>query len=148
MSGGPMSGGPMSGGAGPMGGGAGPMGGGAASAGPSPSDVNGTLRIDASVAARAKPGDTLFLSARPPGVDRGPPTWVEKLAVGTFPMTFTIGPANAMLGGDPPPALVLTARIDADGNAMTHSPDDIEGKSATLAPGAKDVVVTLGAPAP
>ncbi len=114
---------------------------------PSPDDVNGTIQVDPAVADRAKAGDILFISARPAGVTTGPPTWVYRQVVETFPLTFTIGPANAMLGGAAPAELVITARIDRDGNAMTRSPEDLEGKSGTLAPGATGVLITLGASA-
>lgn len=133
-------------GSGPAAGGGGPMSGGAPPAGPSPDDITGTLAVDPGVAALARPGDTIFLSARPPGVDRGPPTWVARLKVDTLPMAFTLGPANAMLGGPTPPELVLTARIDRDGNPTTRSPDDLEGRTETLVPGAKGVTITLAAP--
>lgn len=120
----------------------------AASAGPSPDDITGTIGIDPAVADRVKPGDTLFVSARPPGVDRGPPTWVLRIPVASIPMAFTIGPANAMLGGAAPPELVITARIDRDGNAMTRSPEDLEGKSPALPLGTKGTTITLAAAAP
>ncbi len=107
---------------------------------PSPLDVTGTIRGEASA---LRPGDTLFLFARPEGVTKGPPIWVERISVTTLPLDFRIGPANAMLGGDPPAKLVLTARIDRDGNPTTHGPDDLEGASGVIAPGAKDVVLEL-----
>ncbi len=132
-------------------GGAGPMSGGAAPTGPSPDDITGTIALDGGVAGRFRPGDTLFLSARPPGVTRGPPTWVTRVPVEAFPWSFTLGPANAMIAGVPTPGeLVVTARLDLDrdGNAMTKSPDDLEGKSAALRPGTTGVTITLAAVGP
>lgn len=123
--------------------GAGPTAG--AAAGPSPDDITGTLALDPAVASKVQPGDIVFLSARPPGVEGGPPTWVARLPATVFPMTFTLGPANAMLGGPTPAELVLTARIDRDGNARTKGPDDLEGRSSTVKPGTKDVAITLAA---
>jgi tetratricopeptide (TPR) repeat protein len=105
-----------------------------------PRDVVGT--IDAPTGA-LRPGDLLFLSARPQGVTSGPPTWVQRLQPTAFPLSFRIGPAHAMLGGDPPAKLVLTARIDRDGDPTTKGPDDLEGRSGVVAPGAADVRITL-----
>lgn len=126
-----------------------------ASTGASPSagaapGVTGTLALDASVADKAKPGDTLFLSARAPGVTTGPPTWTKRVSVTTaFPTDFSLGPDDAMIKGIPTPdELVITARIDRDGNAMTKSPDDLVGKSAPLKPGATNVAITLAAATP
>jgi cytochrome c-type biogenesis protein CcmH len=128
---------------------AGPAGGGpttgAGPAGPSPDDISGTLALAPAAAGKVQPGDVVFLSARPPGVEGGPPTWVARIPAATFPMAFTLGPANAMLGGPTPAELVITARIDRDGNARTKGPDDLEGRSATLKPGATDVAITLSA---
>ena len=107
---------------------------------PSPLDVTGSIRGDA---AALRPGDTLFLFARPEGVTKGPPTWVERISVTSLPLDFRIGPAQAMLGGEPPATMVLTARIDRDGNPTTHGPDDLEGASGVIAPGATGVVLEL-----
>jgi tetratricopeptide (TPR) repeat protein len=115
--------------------------------GPTPDDIGGTVAIDAALAATVKPGDILFLSARPPGVTRGPPTWVKRVPVTSFPLTFTLGPADDMVGVPVPAELVVTARIDRDGNPVTKTADDLEGKSETLKPGTKGVVITLAAAA-
>ncbi|MDP2311386.1 MAG: tetratricopeptide repeat protein [Pseudomonadota bacterium] len=131
--------------------GGGPMSGGGAASGAreaSPDDVTGTIALDAAVASLAKPGDTLFLSARPPGATAGPPTWVKRVQVDSFPIPFTLGPAENMIGSPTPPEFVITARIDRDGNAKTKSPDDLEGRTPTLKPGATGVVITLAAAGP
>ena len=111
---------------------------------PSADDITGTLAVAPTAQAKAVPGATLFLFARAPGVDRGPPLWVKKLPVTSFPMEFRIGPGNAMMGGATPAEVVISARIDADGNAMTRSENDVEGKSATLKPGTTGVSITIG----
>jgi tetratricopeptide (TPR) repeat protein len=108
---------------------------------PDPRDVVGTIEAPDGA---LRPGDLLFLSARPEGVTSGPPTWVQRLQPTAFPVSFRIGPANAMLGGDPPAKVVLTARIDRDGNPTSKGPDDLEGRSGPVAPGAADVRITLG----
>ncbi|MES2641189.1 MAG: tetratricopeptide repeat protein [Myxococcota bacterium] len=114
-------------------------------AGP-PNDVTGTITLDASVAGKAKPGDVLFLSARAPGVTGGPPTWVKRVPVQSFPWSFTLGPNDAMIKGMPTPEqVVITARIDRDGDPVTKSPDDLLGVSPPLKPGATGVTITLAA---
>ncbi|MFZ5482182.1 MAG: tetratricopeptide repeat protein [Myxococcota bacterium] len=105
-----------------------------------PQDVSGEIRGDASL---VKPGDTLMLFARPEGVDRGPPVWAQRRTIDTLPVRFTIGPADAPMGGATPEKLVLTARIDRDGNPMGRAEGEAEGKSAAFAPGATGVVVEL-----
>jgi len=113
--------------------------------GPTPDDIGGTVSIDPAVAATVKPGDILFLSARPPGQTRGPPTWVKRVPITSFPFTFTLGPADDMVGVPVPAEIVVLARIDRDGNPVTKSADDLEGRSDTLKPGATGVVITLAA---
>lgn len=122
----------------------GPMSGGMPEGPPSADDISGTLTVAPSAQAAAVPGATLFLFARAPGVDRGPPLWVKKLQVSSFPAEFRIGPGNAMMGGATPSEVVISARIDADGNAMTRSEADVEGKSGTLKPGAQGVSIVIG----
>lgn len=103
-------------------------------------DVTGEIAGDSSL---LRPGDTLFLVARPEGVERGPPTWVKKLTIRELPVAFRIGPADSMIGGEPPASVVLTARVDRDGNPTTRGPGDLEGKSAVVAPGATGVAIAL-----
>lgn len=106
---------------------------------PAPEDITGTIQ-DGSGGVKA--GDTLFVMARADGVSGGPPTWVKKVTVTRLPMPFRIGPANAMMPGTTPAKLVVTARVDRDGN-MKSSSGDAEGKTPALAPGARDVTIAL-----
>jgi hypothetical protein len=111
----------------------------AADSAPDPADITGRITATGSVPT----GAVLFLFARPEGVESGPPTWVQRLPTASFPQDFRIGPANAMLGGPTPAALVLTARVDGDGNPSTSGPGDLVAKSAPLAPGATGVELAL-----
>lgn len=106
-------------------------------------DISGELR-DPNGAV--KPGDTLFVLARPEGQEGGAPTWVQRLTVSSLPMSFTLGPANAMMAGPTPAKLVITARVDRDKN-MKSSSGDVEGRTAALTPGTKGVTIDL-APVP
>ena len=111
----------------------------AADAAPSPTDVTGSLTASGAPAA----GATIFLFARPEGVTSAPPTWVKRLPVTTFPLDFRIGPADAMMGGAAPASVVLTARVDADGNPSTKGVGDLEGQSGVVKPGATGVSIAL-----
>jgi tetratricopeptide (TPR) repeat protein len=105
--------------------------------------VDGTIRAESPLPQ----GATIFLFARPEGVDGGPPTWVRRLPAETLPLDFHIGPEHAMMGGAAPAKLVVTARVDADGNPSTRGAGDLEGASAVVSPGTTGVTLTL-APLP
>lgn len=106
----------------------------------SPEDITGSITGDAATLA---PGATLFLSARREGVTSGPPVWAQKLAPTSFPLAFRIGPKDRMLDAETPAGLVLTARLDRDGNAATREDGAPQALSATLSPGTSGVVLRL-----
>ena len=78
------------------------------------------------------------------GATGGPPLAVQRIPSPSFPMSFAIGPADAMMAGGPfPERVTVEARLDADGNAMTEGPSDVSAR-AEVAPGANGVELTLG----
>jgi len=90
------------------------------------------------------PGDgVLFVIARKAGVAGGPPLAVVRTPGPAFPAEFEIGQANVMIPGlsfEGP--LDLTARLDADGNAMTRMAGDFRGALANpVEPGAEVEIV-------
>jgi hypothetical protein len=99
--------------------------------------------------ASASPGGVLFVIARRDAAAAGPPLAVKRLAATRFPIEFEIGPGDVMIPGQPwSRPLFLSARLDADGNAMTRDPADPDATlSAPLEPGAANVQLVLGAPA-
>lgn len=99
-----------------------------AAAGPS---VTVTLDLDPS--ARGKNG-VLFVMAR--NAMGGPPVAVKRLQVARFPVTFTLGQADSMMGQPFPANFRLEARLDADGNAMTKTPNDPTAMQDGVTPGA------------
>lgn len=115
-------------------------------ANPSPKDVTGQLRL--ADGATPPPGGTLFLYARPDGVTAGPPAAARRFAGPTLPLDFRIGPGDSPMGGAFPDTLTLSARYDADGNAMTRGEGDLEGRVDAVTPGASGVVVVLAPRAP
>jgi cytochrome c-type biogenesis protein CcmH len=114
----------------------------AADRAPDPGDVTVTITGDAKA---LKPGDMVFLFARAEGVERGMPTWVRRVPVTTLPMDLRLGPPDNPTGSPTPAKVVITARIDRDGDPLTRGAGDLEGKSDAVAPGASGVRIALTA---
>lgn len=92
-----------------------------------------TVTLDLDPAARGKNG-VLFVMAR--NAMGGPPVAVKRLQVAQFPVTFTLGQADSMMGQPFPANFRLEARLDADGNAMTKTPNDPTAMQDGVTPGA------------
>jgi hypothetical protein len=89
--------------------------------------VSGVIRIDPEMEKNLPDNWKLFLFARQAGVERGPPLAVKLLESIEFPYTFTLGQESVMMPGSVfEGEMILTARIDQDGDARS-SPDDLEG---------------------
>jgi len=88
----------------------------------------------------------LFLIARSP--QAGPPLAVKRLPAGPFPLAFEIGPEDAMMAGRPfEGPILLSARLDTDGDPMTRGEGDLAAVHETpLEPGAQNVDLVLRAP--
>lgn len=95
-----------------------------------PSDappVRGTLRIAEGLTV--PPNAILFLIARRD--TGGPPLAVKRVANPEFPLDFALGPDDRMIASMPfEGPLLLTARVDGDGNAMSRNPGDLQGAAA------------------
>ena len=118
---------------------------------PAPSPVPPTGAPEFSGEVRLAPGvsatGTLFIYVRAAGVTSGPPLRVKKLPA-EFPVKFVIHASDSPMGGSLPAGPVqLSARLDADGNAMTKDPSDPVARSAPVSVGAVDIGLEL-APAP
>ena len=105
--------------------------------------IRGTVSVAEGLAGRAPAGAVLFLIARTGG--GGPPLAVERIADPRFPLEFSLGPEDRMIQTRPfAGELQISARLDADGNALSRQPGDLEGRAAGAAsPGATGVVVVL-----
>ncbi len=103
----------------------------------------GSIRVSDELAERVPQGAVLFLIARSGG--GGPPTAVRRIPGPSFPLDFEIGPDDRMLDAMPfVGPFQLTARIDADGNAMTKNPGDLQGEAAgSFAPGAEGIEIVI-----
>lgn len=81
-------------------------------------------------------GGVLFVFVRAAGVTMGPPLAVQRIPAPRFPLTLTIGPADAMIPGTEfPDRVVVQARLDEDGDATTEGPRDGIAASESVEPG-------------
>ncbi|HEU4590508.1 MAG TPA: hypothetical protein VFS13_06325 [Steroidobacteraceae bacterium] len=100
--------------------------------------LSGTVELHPKLRARVPPGATLFVFARAAD-ERGPPLAVLRAAAGTWPLTFTLGDANAMLPDrrlSNYSRVVVEARISRSGNPIAQ-PGDLQAVSAVLDPHSK-----------
>jgi hypothetical protein len=106
-------------------------------------DIQGVIKVPAEQVRPA--GGVLFVIARPAGVAGGPPLAVKRLAPGAgAEIPFSLGQADAMMGGDLNQPLSLQVRWDQDGNAMSKQPGDLFGEApAPVSPGASGVELVL-----
>jgi cytochrome c-type biogenesis protein CcmH len=109
--------------------------------------LNGVVRVAPSLAGRWPKGSFVFVIAR--GEGGGPPYAARRYAGARPPLAWSLGPSDRMLPDAPAPRrLVLTARVDQDGDALTRQLGDLESApSAPVRPGASvDLVVDREAP--
>jgi hypothetical protein len=92
--------------------------------------IAGQIKLADKVKDKVKTGDVIYLVARRPGEGGAPGAVVavRKLEAGSFPMSFQLDSRDAMMAGTQMQGpLVLTARVDKDGDAMTKNPGDVTG---------------------
>lgn len=88
--------------------------------------VRGVLSLAPELAGQVPDGAILFVIARMGAA--GPPTAVLRIPDPEFPLAFAIGPEHRMIQQMPfTGPFTITARVDADGNAMSKNPGDLEG---------------------
>jgi len=110
--------------------------------------IEGRIELAPELADSRPAGGVLFVIARPKGARGGPPLAVLRIPNPEFPLEFKIGPENVMI-----PSMTfegeisLSARLDADGNAMTRGAGDIASATEeSLQPGATGVTLLLSDP--
>lgn len=86
------------------------------------------------------PSGVLFVTLR--GDAGGPPAAVRRVADPTFPLEVTLGAGDSMLGRPLPEAGALSARLDADGNASTRQPGDLEAEADARVDGSVDLILS------
>lgn len=115
-----------------------------------PDDPNATITgeiVLPAATAKTKPSGTLYLVARRLSDNptaRGTLIAVKKMPATSFPLPFSLSAAdmpfqNGPFDGD----LTLTARIDKDGDPMTHQKGDVFGTLPKVRVGSRDVKLTL-----
>jgi hypothetical protein len=97
--------------------------------------VSGVIALDPAAVSHVRYPAVVFIYLRPEHVTVGPPSAVLRLEVNSFPVAFSLGPENAMIGGRLPRTVRIEARIDLDGNATTHEPDARHGSIDRVALG-------------
>ena len=109
--------------------------------------ITGRIEVSGDLLGEEPAGATLFVIARRGGAKGGPPLAVLRVPNAAFPLDFEIGPQHAMIQGMPFAGdIALSARLDADGDAMTKVAGDLSGAvAAPLKPGATGVALVLDA---
>lgn len=102
------------------------------------------IHVSVSIAPNVKypPSAVVWIMARDNGSAAGPPLAVKRVMPAAS-MNVDLSSADSMMGGQPlPDSMRIEARLDMDGNPMTHDPNDIIATQDGVKPGAK-VVLTL-----
>jgi cytochrome c-type biogenesis protein CcmH len=108
------------------------------------SSISGRILIDDALRTQVAPGTTLFVVARGTDGSRVPLAAI-RLAVGEWPLAFSLGDAQAMnpqrlISGAS--GVVIEARISRSGTAGRQS-GDLYGTSAEVGPGAREVLIRI-----
>jgi cytochrome c-type biogenesis protein CcmH len=105
--------------------------------------IHGTVRLAPELAERVPTGAVLFLIAR--NAAGGPPLAVKRIPSPSFPLEFELGADDRMIQAMPfAGEMTLSARLDADGNATSRTPGDLQGAAAApVHPGATGVEVLI-----
>jgi cytochrome c-type biogenesis protein CcmH len=106
--------------------------------------IVGTVEIAPALAGRVATGDTVYVYAR---IADGPrrPLAVQRTAAGRWPLAFRLDDSMTMAGGPPlssAPSVVVEARVSHTGEATPRS-GDLTGRSAPVAPGARDLRIVI-----
>lgn len=88
------------------------------------------------------PSAVIWVIARPAGSAAGPPAAVKRVALGSFPIKVDLGASDSMMGQPLPPKMHIEARIDFDGDPMTHDPNDPKASQDGVALG-QSLTLTL-----
>ncbi|HVY38891.1 MAG TPA: hypothetical protein VHM31_13195 [Polyangia bacterium] len=108
--------------------------------------ITGKIVLSGAV-AKAKPQGTLYLVARRISDNpnaRGTLIAVKKLPATSFPLPFSLSAADMPFQNGPfDGELTITARIDQDGDPMSHQKGDVFGSLPKVAVGSRDVKLVL-----
>jgi hypothetical protein len=109
--------------------------------------ITGSIVLGPGIAKQRPKTGTLYLVARRPSDNpsaRGTLIAVKKLPATTFPLPFSLTAADMPFQqGGFEGELVLTARIDQDGDPLTYEKGDVFGKLPKVSVGSHDVKLAL-----
>ncbi|MEO8526036.1 MAG: c-type cytochrome biogenesis protein CcmI [Caldimonas sp.] len=106
--------------------------------------LSGIVTLDAALAGKASPGDTVFVFARSAGGSRMPLA-VQRAKVSDLPLSFKLDDSMAMAPGatlSSARQVIVGARISKTGNAMPQA-GDLSGEVAPVAPGTSGVAIRI-----
>lgn len=93
--------------------------------------ITGRILLDDARKGNVAPNDTVYLVARRPADSpgtRGALVAVKRFSASSFPIEFTLGPGDMMFkNGEFEGDLMLSARIDKDGDPITRKKGDVYG---------------------
>ena len=88
------------------------------------------------------PSAVVWVIIREAGTSGGPPSAVKRVPLGNFPIKVDVSAADSMMGTPLPAKMHVEARIDFDGNPMTHDPKEPHDAADNVAMG-QSVTLTL-----
>jgi hypothetical protein len=92
-------------------------------------EIRGTVSVDPKLKNKVDSQAVLFVIARSVSNPGGPPLAVKKIARPTFPVSYAITAEDVMMPGVFFSGKVLvSARLDKDGNPMTREPESLTGE--------------------
>jgi len=109
--------------------------------------LKGTIRASKETAALIEPGSILFLSVKPidplSGEVIGNTIAVDRLDIAVLPIDFALTGADTMIPGTKfEGSVLISARVDQDGEARSKQPGDIEGSVKATIP-AEGITLSL-----
>ena len=134
---------PMAAAAGGMG--AGPMSGGGGGGGaPTGRTIRVSVKVDPALAGNVKPGATLFVAAREPGIP-GPPIAARRMTTDDLPAVVVLSDADTMIAGRDLSSVndvEIVARVAYGGTAVTAS-GDLIGRAVQKKGGSENLDVVI-----
>jgi hypothetical protein len=101
---------------------------------PASAPASGVVRVTINLDPSANMNSgVLFVMVRNP--QGGPPIAAKRVVVMSFPTTLEISAADSMMGQPLPASFRLEARLDTDGDPMTHPPTDPSAAQDGVKPG-------------
>ncbi|MFN7975420.1 MAG: hypothetical protein U0166_24305 [Acidobacteriota bacterium] len=105
--------------------------------------ISGKITIAPELASKVGANDILYVIARPAA--GGPPLALKRISPISFPASFTLTSADNPMGGGAGLSgkLMIKARVDKDGDAMSTTAGDLEGILKETDAGATDASVII-----